>query len=137
MTLDRKTWIAALRDPEARQTTSYLLRADGSACCLGLGLKVAGEPHELDGRYYFFGTSAAFPEAQRQLDLLGISRDLGHALAACNDNGATFAEIADFLETGVPDRLLDHLGEVSADESAMISMQQALIDYQPENIPAG
>lgn len=35
-------WVAALRDPDAKQTTKVLTRADGSGdCCLGIASKVA------------------------------------------------------------------------------------------------
>lgn len=102
--LNRADWIAALRDPKNKQTRGVLMNEKREMCCLGVGLVAAGEPHEFDptDRVYLFGDgmTMAMPDKE-QCDLLGISGNLAEALATLNDDlNVTFAQIADFLETG-------------------------------------
>lgn len=103
MTPFMQSWIAKLRDPETKQTKKVLMNSTGAMCCLGVGLVVAGEKHEQPYAcepFEFGPTGEKTMPNDRQLILLGITQGLASALANANDRGATFAEIADFLETG-------------------------------------
>lgn len=107
--LDMKAWIAALRDPSNKQTTGTLKNCDGAMCCLGLALVLMNEPHQRCGTSYAFGPDVHYvfvmPSAD-QRERMGLSNQFVNALALCNDNGVTFAQLADFLETGN----IEHLG---------------------------
>jgi len=113
MRLNRQTWIAALRDPTNKQGREVLKDQHGHMCCLGLGLVVAGVHHHQETQHgsYRFGTTFAFPSPS-QLMILGLSEPIADALARCNDGGATFAQIADFLEGKGAETLISILAKV-------------------------
>jgi hypothetical protein len=105
----RQLWIQALRSPDAKQTTGYLGRVDGSRCCLGVACDVFAKHEEglavtEGGRVMFYdGCQAELPRIVR--DWLRLSDPAGGwngsdlpCLAKRNDNGATFAEIAKIIE---------------------------------------
>lgn len=110
------SWIAGLRSGAYKQTKGTLCRPSGSMhegyCCLGLLAKLAGTSDEM-----MLGWD--------MLDQVGLSRLIGpwsdvssiimyipsdpsthetlqRKLAAMNDGGKTFAEIADWIEKNVP-----------------------------------
>lgn len=103
-------WVAALRSGEYKQGHERLRDSDGRFCCLGvlcdLRAKEAGEKWATeDGVFFFHGASSYLPT-----DLLswcGFSNAIGPLvcidgrqtrLANHNDDGRTFAEIADAIE---------------------------------------
>jgi hypothetical protein len=103
-------WVAALRSGEYKQTTGKL--RDGDAfCCLGVLCNLHAMAHpeiaanEFDSDSYLGDTALA---RKPVLDWAGLSHRLGAtdininghiaALTEHNDNGATFAEIADAIE---------------------------------------
>lgn len=119
-----RTWIDALRSDKYRQTTSYLHTEEGY-CCLGVGcditpegghptwkpasrmrVNLGGELYEEDRRseqgglvyeYARGGDLYVMPAEIRER--YGITdRDQTH-LTDMNDNGRSFTEIADWLET--------------------------------------
>lgn len=121
MTINPK-WLEMLRDPATQQALGILRSENGAMCCLGVGLVAAGVPYrETDKKTnhrdlpchfeapdHWQGWTTAMP-SDGQYDILGISPRIGAALAHCNDGGATFKEIADFLETGNHEPLLKHI----------------------------
>lgn len=92
----RAKWIAALRSGEYRQARGGLIDDTGARCCLGVACAVAGVPDdEVKARNTFINLDifrAGF-QVELGLDLVKLN-----ILAFRNDNGLTFAEIADMLE---------------------------------------
>lgn len=122
----KQQWIDALRSGKYDQCTGALAKPDPdtgamSYCCLGVLATIAGvgrrrhTPDDPIVDFNFGGevsVSGIIPEAFRStivsdLDLAQRDRnaldqhcaDLMRVLSSKNDNGATFNEIADFLET--------------------------------------
>lgn len=104
-----KLWTDALRSGEYKQGTRRLQNEDGSFCCLGvlcdLFRKETGEdewtPTEGDRCHDFMGACATLPEAVQDWAGLGSNNPTmsnGRSLAAINDKGASFTEIADLIE---------------------------------------
>ena len=123
----KKRWVDALRGDKYKQTTQVLHKAlrnstegtyTDSFCCLGvlcdLHIKHAAEPHEGwsedDSKtvceFVYLDESTFLPEIVRQWsgmedcsgDEVTID-DKRETLASHNDNGCTFAEIADAIES--------------------------------------
>jgi hypothetical protein len=116
----KQAWIDALRSGEFNQCTGALGKLDPeggmSYCCLGVLATLAGVGHRLltwagDAVFFEFDSenveSGVIPEVFRSaivsdLDLnlrvLGTPDDLMRILSSKNDRGATFNEIADYLE---------------------------------------
>lgn len=121
----KQAWIDALRSGEFNQCTGALgKRADGGGinyCCLGVLATLAGAEHRIDPDdemnilVFDFGDGAEdsgiIPGVIRDtivsdlnLDQTmatgdpGREDDLMRVLSSKNDRGATFAEIADYLE---------------------------------------
>lgn len=98
-----KKWVAALRSGRYRQTTGLLTR-DGAYCCLGVACAIA-EDAGLDLPNWH--DDGALPWEVRQW--LGMKSQwgnflidgqlLGTELTVLNDNGSTFAEIAEIIES--------------------------------------
>lgn len=84
-------WLKALRSGEYEKTTSYL-RRDGGFCCLGVLCAIQGETFE--GRSQSSLATSKVPEKYAA----GLSRDEQEVLAHLNDEGKSFAEIADVIE---------------------------------------
>jgi len=80
-------WVEALRSGEYKQTTEVFQR-DGGFCCLGVLCDVAGKPALLDDE----GGNWAFVDTEAGL------ASVSWRLATMNDEGASFAEIADYIE---------------------------------------
>ena len=99
-------WIAALRSGEYKQGRSFLRKED-NFCCLGVALDLLGvewkkSPYTLnEGTVFRCGTDdGVLPfKYARQLGIAqsGQIEDYS-ALAAMNDAGKSFLEIADFIE---------------------------------------
>lgn len=92
-------WVAALRSGKYRQTKGYL-RDQTGFCCLGVGCDLADpdlweEAVDRDGFVYGADIpTMQMPPSSTPLPLLKFWGDL----AAMNDAGRTFSEIADELE---------------------------------------
>lgn len=122
----KQQWLEALRSGKYQQGIGQLkmyeieydeddepCQGDPAYCCLGLLAEVAGLPVEAH-------CSAAFLGDGNTLDTLGLGAERGpddlsyssedqnthttaqRKLAAMNDNGKSFAEIADWIEANIP-----------------------------------
>lgn len=111
----KQEWIAALRSGGYEQTTECLKDSTGY-CCLGVLCDISGLG-EWEGNLYI-GADVDLPQSvQREYDLypdgwhfpkttvekytsidLGSEPRDGYSLAALNDAGMTFGEIANMLE---------------------------------------
>lgn len=93
---NRKLWVEALRSGKYKQGKEWLI-ANGAYCCLGVLAKCAGYP---SGDLAGCGTLSGFPRA---LEFVGLTSDIGDygntTLCDRNDKGASFAEIADIIES--------------------------------------
>ena len=95
---NQRKWIKALRSGRYKQGRKRL-RTGNKYCCLGVACKVFSHP---------FGSDESFapPDIVFRLALISPAASLvgdidikgKTCLAGANDNGATFAEIADFCE---------------------------------------
>ena len=101
-------WIAALRSGGYKQGQNFLA-ADDTFCCLGVLCDVAGLPYTLnDGaRTYEFGEGRESAEMIRgdlrsSIDAPACA-DCAATLAEMNDDGASFAEIADYIAINIPE----------------------------------
>jgi hypothetical protein len=108
--------VAALRSGKYKQGIGRLVRITDNGkehCCLGVacelyieaGNKLDAQPHELDQNVLAFGEALAVAGLPTEVrDWLGFSDSLGGyrltgMLAGDNDNGKTFTEIADIIES--------------------------------------
>lgn len=91
----QREWLAALRSGQYKQTKGQLSR-ENSFCCLGVLCVISGEPWNT---YYFPPESIAKSFGLRCENPGPIGRDCG----SLNDDGKTFAEIADILEANPQD----------------------------------
>lgn len=100
-------WVAALRGGEYEQTQSHL-QYGGAYCCLGVACRLVGAKDEQltnvswikfskENDYSFKKNYAFLKRIPDQL--IGIRREsnLVYELSSMNDNGKTFAEIADWI----------------------------------------
>jgi hypothetical protein len=101
----RDKWVAALRSGEYKQARGWLSHK-GGYCCLGVLCDVAGL-----SRNHRDPVEFVFNDAGRDDDemILGALRkdvdgdgDYAKRLAELNDNGASFDEIADYIEAHIP-----------------------------------
>lgn len=106
----KKLLVRALRSNEYEQTAEALCD-DGGFCCLGVAYDVCIDgnwvhlvgdqweldvPAEEDEEGMPVSTNLMLPPSVRKK--LGMSREVAMELAMMNDDGCTFAEIADFIE---------------------------------------
>ena len=105
---NRELWTTALRDPERKQTEGELGHQDKDGqCCLGVLAEIAGCTHTVGTvgfeRALWDGEGVDAPIRAR--DFVGLRRGNGEyfsggrSLAYENDDGKTFAEIADIIES--------------------------------------
>lgn len=105
MKANRRKWVEALRSGKYQQAKSYLVR-DGGYCCLGVLANIAGVSDER------MGGEAALRELPEVLAFVGL-RDIAgrydddRALAAENDRGRPFDDIADIIESEPPGLFID------------------------------
>jgi len=101
-------WLKELRSGKYEQGKTDLCH-NGKYCCLGIAAEIFAtgqtEIHITKGIKYFDSCLSSAPEYV--MDSLGLYKDLGetssltfdeNALAKMNDQGKTFAEIADIIE---------------------------------------
>lgn len=98
-----KRWVAALRSGEFKQTRNRLHYGDGY-CCLGVACELYRRETgkgKWDSNNFFLGKNVTLPLVVRES--LQLRRDNGRfgsgGLATMNDDGRTFAEIADLIES--------------------------------------
>lgn len=108
MNENAKKWVAALRSGKYQQVKGALRRSEGY-CCLGVACDVYRKETRKGrwlkgnhGNFIFMRTSQVLPLAIQEW--LGLTDELGYvdedrALTELNDNGSTFAEIADLIES--------------------------------------
>ena len=102
-------WVAALRSGDYKQTHGTLREGD-AFCCLGVLCNLHAQAHPefaamQDSASVYMGAGAVLPEAvtrwaglsDQRGNFVTIGRNDGR-LAAHNDVGRTFAEIADAIE---------------------------------------
>lgn len=95
--------VKALRSGRYQQGTGSLVDAEGFRCCLGVACAVLGlrsrnsayrdnsvkDGSDLNGEGY---------PTPRQMKAMGLRRNTAIHLASMNDDGKSFAEIADHIE---------------------------------------
>jgi len=89
-------WIEALRSGKYKQTTHYL-KDDQGFCCLGVLCDIQGA--DFDAIRTEFGTLSLSSSPQKYLGGLGM---MAPRLTTLNDDGKSFAEIADYIEMNIP-----------------------------------
>lgn len=99
MKANRRKWVEALRSGKYEQGEGCLRDSNGRYCCLGVLTELAGAP------YVDFGDGGGF-ESKQARDFVGLAQTGGYihqgiasSLWSMNDGGATFAEIADIIES--------------------------------------
>lgn len=91
----KKEWIKALRSGRFRQTNHYL-EFGGCYCCLGVLDRVIDPKTDYDRSNY--STASCEPLFVNKAELSWADCE---DLAAMNDAGATFPEIADWIEANL------------------------------------
>lgn len=121
-----KKWVAALRSGNYEQTKHQLAVTNSDSepvgyCCLGVACDLYAQDHEIDVEYELaadhksgfirFGHESTVlpPEVREWLGLRERTGDFGspreqnniacYSLADLNDAGATFKQVADFIES--------------------------------------
>lgn len=108
----QQRWVDALRSGKYRQHNGELFRESDGYCCLGVGTQQYLDEHgldwddvdaEIDARSFHGEDKHLVEDVRKWLGLRtdnGAYLHYGHqSLADKNDNGATFAEIADIIES--------------------------------------
>lgn len=114
LTEPQKMWVATLRSGEYQQGVGFLCQGD-NYCCLGVACDLyikhvdpeypQEDQENADGitRHTYGGAAAILPhKVQVWLglkELSGMYGDGEESLASLNDQGKTFAEIADLIES--------------------------------------
>lgn len=98
-------WIEALRGGKYKQGKEQLRQSDDSFCCLGVLCDIIDpvQWREVSSGYRFRGREFAalsFPPPDVS-ERVGLPRHIQDAVAAMNDEGSSFAEIADYIEAHV------------------------------------
>ncbi len=105
----KNLWVAALRDPNAKQGRLTLEDLEGKQCCLGVLCRIAekyeitnSRENDFSGAIFFEREFQILPDSVR--NWAGIKSCTGdyengeRNLAQDNDEGKSFAEIADIIE---------------------------------------
>jgi hypothetical protein len=118
-----KEVVKRLRSGTIKQTTKVLGRTDGSRCCLGVmcdvsvDLGVIPAPSNSGINYLTYGPETTGLSCEVK-ELVGLSSDAGlfgeTSLMAINDSGATFAEIADIIESEPEGLFVNNREQVAA-----------------------
>lgn len=107
---NRKKWVAALRSGEFDQAIGKLESEDGRFCCLGVACRLANLPREIHASYVIYGDPGDHEHNYLPTggaEWLGLEtsnpsvliKELNwQYLANLNDEGYSFAEIADLIE---------------------------------------
>lgn len=95
-------WVEALRSGEYKQGKEQLRQSDDSFCCLGVLCDIVDSAkwREVSAGYRYSGKEFAalsFPPPEISARV-GLPRNIQDAVAAMNDEGSSFAQIADYIE---------------------------------------
>ena len=103
----KQKWVSALRSGDYQQGRNYL-RTDNGFCCLGVLCDLYGKENnveweidEVDGYLYEKNSTLLPLSVMEWADVDGQNADINNGtetLAALNDRGSTFNEIADLIE---------------------------------------
>lgn len=99
-----KRWVAALRSGEYQQTRGTL-RDDNGFCCLGVACDLYYGRDRWESRnglgYFISDMCTSLPDdVRRALGLRDVEGNYSHgSLMLLNDEGATFSEIVDIIES--------------------------------------
>lgn len=105
---NRKLWVEALRGGAYEQTRSVLKDTHGAYCCLGVLTELAGVKWRLCGGGYLPEGHDYETACKQAMDFVGLEDCNGsfydkngalQQLARLNDDGASFAEIAEIIES--------------------------------------
>ncbi len=95
-------WVAALRSGRYKQGQKAL-RVHDSFCCMGVLCDIVKDHPEVSGKWLSDGfkvpdsvNNGSWPD-RKVKELTGLVWGIDH-LATMNDNGKSFAEIADYIE---------------------------------------
>lgn len=105
-----KKWVKALRSGKYKQGKGFLRTTKNEYCCLGVLCEIHRTVHKKnkwvtkDGVKFYMQTEAALPKTV--MKWANVKRQFGSlssetTLAALNDNGKTFNQIADIIEKRV------------------------------------
>lgn len=99
----RKKWVEALRSGEYNQCRGSLKDGTGY-CCLGVACEVFGMvPDYKNGMFRYWGNASWLPPIVKEAfglnTCFGDFNDKTQSLTVLNDNGKSFAEIADIIES--------------------------------------
>ena len=92
----KKKWVAALRSGEYKQGM-FAMCNRGEYCCMGVLCDLLPKPAKKGVYYFRRGQAAELPNAMA-MNMAGISSLTVDLLVGQNDNGATFSEIAEYIE---------------------------------------
>lgn len=114
----KQKWVDALRSGKYRQGRALLCNASRAMCCLGVLLDIEGPSswstcvttlpgeiaHYLHENSNYSGDfpSAGFRRVHGLTTEMDDGETIGHHLAWMNDHGASFAEIADWIDQHIP-----------------------------------
>ena len=97
-------WVATLRSGNYSQGKSCLRDREDNCCCLGVLCDIT-EPskwHRLDQALSWRHEANRFDfPTEALMKSWGLTGHQAHKLASLNDHGATFTEIADYIEKNV------------------------------------
>jgi hypothetical protein len=102
----KKQWLEALRSGKYKQGRHALRRRDDTFCCLGVVCDLAApeywswDPDIASDRFRHAGGNLGFPD-DPMLARIGLTERAASELAWMNDRGATFAEIADYIQVNL------------------------------------
>jgi hypothetical protein len=114
----RKKWVDALRSGKYKQGKGYLHSKDDTFCCLGVLCDVAGVPSTETGECFVYSLDGGKSRSLAMLSddirpLVGLRNPLGgilersESLAVLYDDGKSFNEIADVIESAPPGLFVD------------------------------
>lgn len=116
----KRKWLAALRSGKYKQGNNFMYnKNDNSYCCLGVLCEIEGAttkqmdkmelPHDIEMFKELVPTASELTKAQKKLafnnEFFAFSvmyKGAMTSLAYMNDDGISFAEIADVIEKKVP-----------------------------------
>ena len=132
---NRRKWVEALRSGDYQQGRRSLRPTNDTYCCLGVACDVLSNENQgweaNQGEFWFYrsdGSLVARELPSEVRDMLGLQTAvgnmtkldwrLGKSLASMNDEGSTFEEIADIIESEPPYLLRNPDGSLNCKETA-------------------
>lgn len=99
----KQKWLEALRSGEYKQGKHVLRTQQDEFCCLGVLCHVVspnGWSTDSEGGFFYGDRKGYLPVEISRATAFPTGHEL--ALAGMNDNGESFAEIADWIEANIP-----------------------------------